>query len=174
LPYATLDLLTRGTRRANSWCNRASSLLALGPSRVSDVRTQLHPQHCQGTGVGSAGIASHGFAVPSSRARFLEVQSKGGDTHVENDDAPSECGKDHCFVAFDTLTHPTSLRLYGVFHSQWIARTSVRLHIQGLLRIDGVIKFRISSLTLSSGYVHTLYRLESHSTFSVRVHFLAQ
>jgi hypothetical protein len=113
------------------------------------------------------GIASYGFAVPSSRARFLEVQSKGGDTHVENDDAPSECGKDHCFLAFDTLTHPTSLRLYGVFHSQWIARTYVRLHIQGLRRIDGVIKFRISSLTPSSGYVHTLYRLESHSTFSV-------
>jgi hypothetical protein len=77
---------------------------------VSDVRTQLHPQHCQGTGVGSAELHLTDLLFPSSRVRFLQVQSKGGDTQFENDDAPSKCGNDHHFVAFNTLTHPTTMQ----------------------------------------------------------------
>ena len=41
------------------------------------------------------------------------------------------------------------LQYTGYFHSRWIARTSVGLHIQGLQRIDGVTKLEISSMQAS-------------------------
>lgn len=45
-------------------------------------------------------------------------------------------------IAEESVLQPGSSST-GYFHSRWIARTAMRLHMQGLQRIAGVTKFEL-------------------------------